>query len=332
LEKGIRLQGDYGQNKGLNRLSFAAVLLVAVQFTAGTGCTGEAKDAGNVPVAAPAEDATAVPDGNAAGGAAKPAPSEALPPPVAGYPPVEWTVPNGGLPDTAKIADIVDVGGSSPVLMFDGCRDRYLTYKRTPDRTSRPPKLIYEFLFGSFDPTTGKPTGDPVSLGEIDFKEAVGYVLPLRADVSPSRNLAIQVSGKMPETIGKIAILEAGAGTLHTLAALPSFNKWFAWAGDDRLLVIREGKLHIWDTTADAAALSFGETLDLPAATSPARNWVVATVNGKYLEVFDAATGEVRGRIGPEGGWLHLAVSPDGRRLAGVRYAGALRQPSTSPA
>jgi hypothetical protein len=47
---------------------------------------------------------------------------------------------------------------------------------------------------------------------------------------------------------------------------------------------------------------------------------MVVCVDGKYLEVRDAATGDVRGRLGGEGDWKFLDVSSDGKRLAGVRY------------
>ncbi|HJT35917.1 MAG TPA: hypothetical protein VJ783_28065 [Pirellulales bacterium] len=311
-------------------LPAAAVCLLAIPLIALAGCSNRANDAANVPAARPVDNAAGL--GGQAGAPAAPADAGPLPPPVAIFPPVEWSVPDGALPDTSPVAGVVDVGGNFPLLLFDGCRDRYLTYTQVPDRSSPAGKLVYQFQFGSFDPVTGKPIGQRVPLAaECDFKQALGYVLPMRADVSPSGVLAIQVSGKIPETIGKVAVLEPAAETLRTLAALPSFNKWFAWTAGNRLLVIRDGQLHFWDPKADAAALTVGEKLDLPAAISPARNWVVATVDGKYLEIFDAATGEVRGRLGPEGDWLYLAISPDGRRMAGVRYAGGPRQPSTSP-
>lgn len=300
----------------------AACLLAILSAIAG-GCSGNNKLAENIPAA---------PEENAPAEKAPAEPATALPAPVASFPPVEWTVPDGALPAAAEGADVVDVGGSSPVWLFDGCPDRYLTYRKMPDPTSPGTKALYEFMFGSFDAATGQPIGKAVSLGTgCDFTEQLGYVRPSRADVSPSGSLAILVSGKTPETIGKIGVLEPQGDTLRTLAALPGYNKWFAWAPDHRLLVLREGQLHFWDTAADQATLSVGEKLDLPAAVSPARNWAIATVDGKYLEIFDASTGEVRGRLGPEGDWLHLAVSPDGRRLAAVRYAGPPRQPSTSP-
>jgi hypothetical protein len=43
------------------------------------------------------------------------------------------------------------------------------------------------------------------------------------------------------------------------------------------------------------------------------------SVGGKHLDVIDTKTGTCKGRIGREGNWRALAVSPDGQRLAGVR-------------
>jgi hypothetical protein len=103
--------------------------------------------------------------------------------------------------------------------------------------------------------------------------------------------------------------------------AWPSNVRWFRWSADNRMLLLKDGKLEAWDVDGDAPAWSVGGRLEQPIVLSPARNWVIATVDTRYLEVFDTATGETLGRFGGEGQWQHLNVSADGTRLSGVRYA-----------
>ena len=301
------------------------------------GCSGPAADS-NAPVAnagPPAPPAPPGPPGAPAAAAppGAPAPPAApLGPPVEAFEAVAWAVPPGGLPEGPKVADIVDVGnvqGERFVSLLPGCRDVFLTtqpYFRPEGGVGLQRQLVY----GKFDPATGKPVGERIVLGP-DFLNG-DDTAPMPIDISPNGTLAMQnKGGTLPGTSARIWVLEPGATAPRCPEALPALARWFAFGADNRLLLWNQGKLEAWDINGTAPVYTVGEKLELPMAISPARNWVVATVNERYLEVFDAATGQTLGRFGAEGQWKFLEISSDGKQLSGVRYAGHPVAPSSSP-
>jgi hypothetical protein len=253
---------------------------------------------------------------------------------VQAFEPVEWAVPPGGLPDGPKVADIVEVGGELPrerfVWLLEGCRDVYLTTEIFLDMRSGARGTANQLMYGKFDPATGKPVGERIALGP-DFLNG-DDTAPMPVDISPSGVLALQnKGGTEPGTTARFWVLEPGATAPRCPEALPAYARWFAFAADDRLLLWNQGKLEAWDVNGTEPVYSVGEKLELPIVISPARNWVIATVNESYLEVFDAASGKTLGRFGGEGQWKFLNVSSDGTQLSGVRWAGHKVAPSSSP-
>jgi hypothetical protein len=327
-----RCKPDHRWNRRL-RVAPARLGFLTLALLLACGCSDDAQNP------APASNASKGSSSTSADPAAAASAAPELPPPVEAYPPVPWNVPAGGLPDVPPLADVIDIGdptgtglgGDQYVYLFDGCRDRYLTPARFFERTETGERdFIPKLVYGQFDPATGKPVGQPVHLGP-EFVGKYGFDMSPgreRADVSPSGVLAIQSVGTPEARIQMHVVPPQGPGP-RVLADMPS-SRWFGWTAANRLLILHEGKLQLWEGGA-APALEFGEKLDLPIVLAPARNWVVATVDKKYLEVYDTKTGEVLGRIGPEGKWKQLAVSRDGKQLAAVRHAGPMPDNSSSP-
>src|SRR5262249_39444224 len=141
-----------------------------------------------------------------------------------------------------------------------------------------------------------------------------GHVMPTgypsRHDMAPDGTFAV-TDVYTPE--GKIDLLKPGAEKTETLPNIAAGNEWFGWSAANKLLVFRKGKLVGWDVAAGKQVCEAGDNLGQPLALAPGRNWIVVTVDKKYLEVRDSATGEVLGRLGGEGNWLQIAISPDGK-------------------
>lgn len=261
-----------------------------------------------------------------ASGAVAPVDDGPLPPVVENFPPTPWTVTVAPPPEGPAMADIVDAGKAALPILLPGCRDKLICQGRIVE-TNLVSGNTYEWLLVNFDPATGQPVGEPISLGGdvIATQPRIGPSLPYRADISPGGSLAIA-------TKGAISVLDAGATELRPMNLQNAYSDWFGWAKDDRLLIVQEGKLHFWEPDGTEPALSVGEKYGSPVAITPARDIVFVTVDGKYLEAVDATTGEVRGRFGAHGQWKFLDVSPDGKRLAGVHWAETwVPTPSSSP-
>jgi hypothetical protein len=289
----------------------AAVALLAVVATVAVGVwllwPGRAK---------PRPDVAAAGDGEAVID-----PVELPAPPAATFPSVPWAVPPGGAaagPPVADIIDLIDVGAGQRVYLSPGSRDRYLAPVLRPDPAKPGGPFRYELGFGRFDPATGKP------VGKTDLVLGPDYMAdnaPGKADVAPDGTLAaMAVNGRTAETVGVISVFAPGDKEPRNLPPATQSAKWLGWSAAGRLLVVKDGKLAAWEPAGGKPVFEVGEKLTEPATVSPARNWVVVCVDGKYLEVRDAATGDVRGRLGGEAGWRGLDVSPDGKRLAGVRF------------
>jgi hypothetical protein len=122
------------------------------------------------------------------------------------------------------------------------------------------------------------------------------------------------------ETAGSLNVWPAQGGEPHRLPAAAAHPQWFGWSKGNRLLVLKDGQLTAWDPATCKPGYTVGENLAEPVALAPGRNWVIAAVNDQYLEVRDTATGAVVGRCGGEGDWRYLAITHDGKRLAGMRY------------
>jgi hypothetical protein len=235
---------------------------------------------------------------------------------------VAWKVPPGGVAAQPLAVDLieVEVGRDDQVVhLLEGCRDGYLTSAlHFEKREVGGDKVGVQLVYGKFDPATGKAAGPPIELGPPFI-----YYDQCQADMSPGGTLALlyMTNPEMPTEVGRIWVLDPGGTAPRKPKAMLQNARWFMWSAANRLLLLKDGKLESWDVDGDAPAWIVGEKLELPILMSPARNWVIATVDTRYLEVFDAATGETLGRFGGEGQWQYLSVSADGTRLSGVRYA-----------
>ena len=314
--------------------TYVAAAMMAAMVMGCLGCGGGG--AGNAPVAAnggpPAPPAPpGAPPGPPGANASGP-PGAPPPPPVEAFEKVEWKVPPGGSTAEPLAVDLieVEVGRDDKVIhLLDGCRDGYLTSAiHFEKREVGGDKVSVQLVFGRFDPATGKGAGPPIELGPPFI-----YYDQCQADMSPGGTLALlyMTNPMMPEEVGRIWVLDAGATAPRKPKAELQHARWFRWSADNRLLLLKDGKLEAWDVDGDAPAWTVGEKLELPILLSPARNWVIATVDTRYLEVFDAATGTTLARFGAEGQWQYLSASADGTRLSGVRYADYPRAPSTGP-
>jgi DNA-directed RNA polymerase subunit RPC12/RpoP len=259
--------------------------------------------------------------GAGGGGEAVIDPVEPPAPPAATFPPVPWAVPPGGAAAGAPVADVIDlldVGADHRVHLFPGSRDRYMTPVLRPDPANPGGTFRYQLGFGRFDPATGKPVGKPDLVLGPDY---MADNAPGKADVAPDGTLAaMAVNGRTAETVGVIIVFAPADKEPRKLPPATQSAKWLGWSAAGRLLVLKDGKLAAWEPAGGKPVFEVGEKLTEPVALSPARNWVVVCVDGKYLEVRDAATGDVRGRLGGEADWRGLDVAPDGKRLAGVRF------------
>lgn len=237
-------------------------------------------------------------------------------PPVAPVPPAPWKVPPGAAAKQDMLGfDVIEGFTKEHVYPIAGCRDRYISTVSIPDpKADITVRFRPKLMVGKIEPPRIRPTVVPLILGTGHVRPD-GY--PSQHDMAPDGTLAI-MDVYSPD--GKIDLLRPGAEKTETLPNIVAGHEWFGWSASGRLLVFRKGRLVAWDVAADKQAFEAGDNLGKPLAFAPGRNWIVATVDQKYLEIRDAATGDVLGRLGGEGNWLQLAVSPDGKRLVGLRY------------
>ena len=256
--------------------------------------------------------------------------------PVNEFPPVKWTLQPGPGPKIVfpDHLTIEDEKRFLWALSLPGRGPEYLSLEGDASRQ--------ELCYGRFDLTTGKQDGQPLTLKDAkgrSFAGSRGYEdvndnvqLNLygatTAAVSPTGTLAINLG------IGRerlLPIYRSGEDTPKTIPGLslidPSARRnigptWFDFSADEKLWLLKDGRLVAWDLSAGKPAFTAQGRYTLPALMGPDRKWLAVQVDDKYLEVLDAATGECRGRFGGEGRWQSIAVSPDGKRLAGARYPG----------
>jgi hypothetical protein len=262
--------------------------------------------------------------------------------PVNEFPPVAWTLHSGPGPKLVfpDRLTIEDEKRFVRALSLPGRGPEYLSLEGNAGQE--------ELCYGRFDLTTGKQDGPPLKLKDAKGKsfgapargyEDVNDTVHLNlygvnsrpatpAAVSPTGTLAIDLG------IGRerlLPIYRPGEDTPKTIPGLslidPSARKnigptWFDFSADEKLWVFKDGTLVAWDLAAGKPAFTAKGRYTLPALMGPDRKWLVVQVDDKYLEVLDAATGECRGRFGGEGRWQSIAVSLDGKRLAGARFPG----------
>ncbi len=243
-----------------------------------------------------------------------PPPVEVAPPaPQGAFPEVPWDVPPGGARTRPIPAETVSVPGAQLVRLLPGPDGAFLAWA---ERTG--------VTFGRVGPATGRPAGEPVALG--GKPSPYSHQALNDAALSPDGWLAVR-----PLRVGPIHVYAPGATEPRPVGDSEGRPDWFGWSADNRLLIVAGGKLTAWDVAGGKPAYRVGTEYRGPVALAPARNWLVLAVGpprkahpheAKYLEVVDAATGRCRGRLGGEGKWMALAVSADGSRLAGYRYAG----------
>jgi hypothetical protein len=250
----------------------------------------------------------------APGGDPGPAPvAAAAQVPLNPFPEVPWDVPPGAARTRPIPADTVTVPEAKLVRMLPGPDGAFLAWG---DQSG--------VRFGRVDPKTGKPTGPPVALGPKP--SPYSHQTLSDAALAPDGSLAVRAAYST-----QMHVFAPGATEARPVGDPDARADWFDWSADNRLLTVAGGKLTAWDATSGQPVYQVGTEYRGPAALAPARNWLVVAVGpsqkinpheAKYLEVVDAATGKCRGRLGGEGKWMTLAVSADGTRLAGYRYAG----------
>jgi hypothetical protein len=246
-------------------------------------------------------------------------PIEVKDPPVAPVPPTPWKVPPGAAAKQDRLGvDVIEgFNHKEHVYPIAGSPDRYLTTIVLPDpKADITVRLRPRLVVGKIE----RGNDRPLFLG-TSYVRPDGY--PSQLDMAPDGTLAIM---DVYSQDGKIDLLKPGSEETETLPNIVAGPEWFGWSAAGKLLVFRKGRLVGWDVETGAPAFEAGENLGRPVAFAPGRNWIVATVDKKYLEIRDAATGDVLGRVGGEGNWMQIAVSPDGKRLVGLRYT-AREQP-----
>lgn len=233
------------------------------------------------------------------------------PAPVNAFPAVAWQVPAGGPGRQPILPERIEIPAAEQVVLLPGRQGEYLAVSSPFTGSTN------ELVFGRIDLKTGKAAGKGVRLGSDYLVKDISGPRLTAAALSPDGTLAIRRA-----VDGQVALWEPGAEQPRTRPGLTvTGDGWLDWSAAGKLLVIDRGKLTARDPANGKAAFEAGEKLGTPAVRSPAGNWLIAQVDGKYLEVRDAATGECRGRFGGEGKWKLLAVSPDGTRLVGLRPA-----------
>jgi hypothetical protein len=246
--------------------------------------------------------------------------------PVNQFPPVAWTLNPGPGPDLV-FPDHLAVRyekGFARALSLPGRGAEYLSIEGDPG--------LEGLCYGRFDLTTGKQAGPARMLKDINGKRVGATLLGgtsrkvTPAAVSPTGTLVIDCG------VGRDRLLPIYRPDQDAPRTIPGLTlidpqatrgrSWFDFAADEKLWVIKHGTLVAWDLTAGKPAFAAAGRYTLPVAMGPDRRWLVVQVDEKYLEMLDAASGACRGRFGGEGRWLGLAVSRDGKRLAGVRFPG----------
>lgn len=95
---------------------------------------------------------------------------------------------------------------------------------------------------------------------------------------------------------------------------------WLGWS-ESRLLVLAGGKLSAWNIETGVALFEVAGEYTTPVAFAPSSSWL-AIARSDGCDLVDAETGGCLARcLRPQNShpYRDLAVSPDGRRLAGVR-------------
>lgn len=230
---------------------------------------------------------------------------------VNNFEPVAWTVPDGAAPVQDWPANIV-LPATKAVSFPPGPKLAFLAVRVEEDKSRLSHRDV--LVAGELDPATGQPLPNVRRLDPRLIVKNQNPVMTLPpASVNSAGTLATR--GVEPGSVD----FHAPDGTKTTARFGANPIDWLLWADDSTLLVLTGKQLIGWDVPGNRARFTAGNEYQLPAAASPARNWVAVSVGGKYLDLVDAKTGTCKGRIGGEGNWRALAVSPSGRRLAGVR-------------
>jgi hypothetical protein len=238
-------------------------------------------------------------------------------------PPVAWTLkpglaPPAALPDQFALPD-------TQTAIPSGWENLFVVNKQG------------KWVYGRFDLKTGQAIGETVALsGPYDVNSPHAFS-PTGAAVfaNPQKpHLDYYEPGQQaPKPMPELAVR-----TLRAAVSMRGADQsWFDFSADGKLWHLLDGKLAAWDLKAGKVVLeapsryvtSQTAAAEPCALMGPDRRWLIAQVEGKYLEVLDTATGECRGRFGGEGGWRALVVSLDGKRLAGLRLPPIWPGPST---
>lgn len=227
-------------------------------------------------------------------------------PPPAKLPTARWEVEHGDVcfaPAAGQVTSVFALSQSKPVL-----------------RTA--------LYWSRYDLKTGEPLGDPIELWPWTQREGAAAVPPAELGQLPP---ALTPDGKRlvlrdpaHPAWGRVDVWDPKAGRI--LGLLPyggSAVEWHGWTADGRLLTVGDGKLTAWEVPSGKASFEVAGNYGGRAGLSPGGAWVVVPSVG-HLDVIDAATGACLGRL--DGGresaraWRSFAVSPDGRRLAGLAW------------
>ena len=240
------------------------------------------------------------------------------PPP---YDPVAWSVPLGGAPPLFP-TDKIDL---AVALLPNGQGDYFALGAGASEGDFR-------VIRGRVDPQTGAAVDDHALEDIVPFqvRNPNRFPEPASAAVAPDGTLAAWRADGLPRPDaprknGKVMFWDKGSAKPQpTAGPACSTDHWFDWAANGKLLLLHGGKLTLWDVAGGKPVFEVGKSLQRPILLAPSRQWVIVRVGNPdpgtvgYLEVFDTATGEVRGRFGA-GRMFSLALSPDGTRLAGAQ-------------
>ena len=217
------------------------------------------------------------------------------------FDPVPWAVPDGSGSEKKPLPAKVEYPFAREIRVLSGTE--YLAYdvNHVPRR-------------GQFDPATGTPIDKGLAI--TGFKHLPIPLSP--AVVSPSGILAF------PEkSLQTVLLFPPGASDPKTIDGL-GYNvfDFCEWTKDNKLVVNNKGKFTCWDVESGTKVWEDPTPRPLPAAMAPGRNWLVATNDGKWIEILSVTDGTCLARFEGYGKWRQFAVSHDGTRLGCLRYAG----------
>ena len=228
--------------------------------------------------------------------------------PVEAFEPVPWAVDPAPPPAMPRLPNVVRLPDIYP--------ERFALYPTDPPSYTGVTSRQDAFLFGRIDAATGLPVGPATTI------QAVNGGPPLAA-VSRAGALAVW-NHREPSRAVRVWPPAGPPVDINMPALQFPLVDWLGWGADGTLVVLSNGKLSGWDMAGQRRYEVDGPA-NQPVALDPAGRWLAVSRAGKHLDALDTATGRCLGRVGGEGGWAWLGMSPDGKRLIGSRGAGGMQ-------